>query len=255
MNIEKEAKYLELAVHFAKLFSKDQSTQVGAMFLHPTEFTILSAGYNGIPRGCEDTAPERHERPTKYDYFEHAERNAIYNAVRDEFRDGRIICTAPLSVDDIRALVSVGIREIATDNLPDSKAARALLDEAGVSVRILPPLEVAPGQVGFYKPGSKRHFVTATCPEPTAGEEVEEYSAVQDAIFKIARTKLEGSTMVVGPLMPCACCARASAAVGAKRVISYEPTAEQNDRWGSSFTQARKALASRGVELLEIQAP
>jgi dCMP deaminase len=40
---------------------------------------LLSVGWNGFPRGVCD-AEHRHVRPEKYLFFEHAERNAIYNA-------------------------------------------------------------------------------------------------------------------------------------------------------------------------------
>ena len=43
---------------------------------------IVSTGYNSFPRGIDDNVAERQERPEKYFWFEHAERNAIYNAAR-----------------------------------------------------------------------------------------------------------------------------------------------------------------------------
>jgi len=60
-----------------KLKSKDESTQVGAVIVGKGH-EILSTGYNSFPRGLDDSRPERQERPHKYPYFEHAERNAIY---------------------------------------------------------------------------------------------------------------------------------------------------------------------------------
>jgi len=36
----------------------------------------------GIANQVNDNRPERQERPEKYHWFEHAERNAIYNAAR-----------------------------------------------------------------------------------------------------------------------------------------------------------------------------
>jgi dCMP deaminase len=40
----------------------------------------VAHGWNGFPRGVDDDVDERHERPAKYLWTEHAERNAIYNA-------------------------------------------------------------------------------------------------------------------------------------------------------------------------------
>jgi dCMP deaminase len=61
-------------------WSKDRSTRVGCVIVQDRR--ILSTGYNGFPRGCDDTREDRHERPIKYYWAEHAERNAVYNASR-----------------------------------------------------------------------------------------------------------------------------------------------------------------------------
>lgn len=72
-----DSRYLLLAEHIST-WSEDQSTKVGAVIVNPNN-RIVSVGYNGFPSGVEDK-PERHERPAKYLYTEHAERNAIFNA-------------------------------------------------------------------------------------------------------------------------------------------------------------------------------
>jgi dCMP deaminase len=61
--------------------SKDRSTKVGAVITGPDN-EIRSTGYNGFCRGFNDNIDCRHERPIKYSYTEHAERNALYNASR-----------------------------------------------------------------------------------------------------------------------------------------------------------------------------
>lgn len=61
--------------------SKDRSTKCGAVIVGP-DMEVLSTGYNGFPRGVNDDIESRHERPAKYTYTEHAERNAIFNAAR-----------------------------------------------------------------------------------------------------------------------------------------------------------------------------
>lgn len=62
--------------------STDLSTHAGAVIV-TEDNSIVSTGYNGPPRGVtfEKNDP-RNERPLKYMWMEHAERNAIYNAVR-----------------------------------------------------------------------------------------------------------------------------------------------------------------------------
>jgi dCMP deaminase len=247
MTLNKEIKYLALAEHFAQIFSKDKSTQVGALFLHPTEFTILSAGYNGMPRGCNDDAPERSERPLKYLVTEHAERNAIYNAVRSVFRGSKVVCTTSVDMDDIRAIVSVGVSTLAIAQLPAESVAEQLLMEAGVTL-VPVPENAAPNQVVFLAKDSQN--VLAQASEVVNAQPAED-SAVRRAIFEAARPMLADSTVVVAPLPPCAACARALAAVGTTRVISHRPTEEQNARWGESFQQSRQLFAARGIELIE----
>jgi deoxycytidylate deaminase len=139
MRQDKAIKYLRHAASFAREFSKDRSTQVGALFLHPADFTILTAGYNGQPRGADDSAPERHERPLKYEYFEHGERNGIFNAVRHLLRGSICLTTEVPSMSTARAVISVGVRELWFPHsvLPTDGLARALalLAETGVQAR------------------------------------------------------------------------------------------------------------------------
>ena len=59
--------------------SKDRSTKVGAVIANEYH-EVVATGFNGFPRGINDDNPNYHERPLKYDYTEHAERNAIYQA-------------------------------------------------------------------------------------------------------------------------------------------------------------------------------
>lgn len=61
--------------------SKDRSTKVGVVAVG-CDKEVRSTGYNGFPRGVCDNVEERHSRPKKYYYTEHAERNCIYHAAR-----------------------------------------------------------------------------------------------------------------------------------------------------------------------------
>lgn len=74
-------KYFQEMVCLISTKSKDRSTKVGCVIVGPDN-EIRSTGYNGFPRGVNDDIDERHERPAKYMWTEHAERNAIYNAAR-----------------------------------------------------------------------------------------------------------------------------------------------------------------------------
>jgi dCMP deaminase len=70
--------FIKLAATVA-LKSKDPSTQVGALIVR-RDRTIVSAGFNGFPRGIEDTDERLNDRPTKYGLIIHAEMNAIITA-------------------------------------------------------------------------------------------------------------------------------------------------------------------------------
>ncbi len=58
--------------------SKDRSTRVGCVIVTPDN-KLVSSGWNGFPRGVDDTIDERHNRPEKYNWAIHAELNAILN--------------------------------------------------------------------------------------------------------------------------------------------------------------------------------
>jgi dCMP deaminase len=64
-------------------WSEDRSRKVGSVVVGPGN-EIRGAGYNGLPRGVFAQPDERHSREggEKYLWFEHAERNAIYNMAR-----------------------------------------------------------------------------------------------------------------------------------------------------------------------------
>jgi len=130
--------------------SKDPNTQIGCVIAGPAH-EIRSTGYNSLPRGIRDDVAERLERPTKYLWMEHAERNAIYNAAR---------CGTPLEgctlyveimpcMDCGRAAVQAGIREVVISRERMSEYSSEyfeehfrrvveLFREAGVRIRQVP---------------------------------------------------------------------------------------------------------------------
>lgn len=70
-----DARFLSLAAHIAT-WSKDPSTKCGAVIVRPDR-TIASLGYNGFPRGVEDTPHLLNNREEKYKRVVHAEVNAL----------------------------------------------------------------------------------------------------------------------------------------------------------------------------------
>ena len=97
-----------------KLKSKDESTQIGAVVVG-LDNEVLSTGYNSFPRGLDDSIQERQERPEKYFWFEHAERNAIYNAARIgvSLKNSTIYLTSGIPcMDCARGIVNSGIKTV-----------------------------------------------------------------------------------------------------------------------------------------------
>lgn len=128
--------------------SKDRSTKVGAVIINGENNAVLSMGYNGFPRGVNDDDDARHERPAKYRFTEHAERNAIYNAARNGIKlEGTTLYLnwEPIPCTDCtRAIIQSGITRIIGPTRPfggkgaqwteDLKQAKKMLDEAGVEL-------------------------------------------------------------------------------------------------------------------------
>src|SRR5690606_27568597 len=75
-----DRKFMQLAEQLAT-WSKDRSRRVGCIVVGPNN-EVRATGYNGFPRGVDDSVEERYERPAKYKWTEHSERNAIFNAAR-----------------------------------------------------------------------------------------------------------------------------------------------------------------------------
>lgn len=102
--------------------SKDRSTRVGCVIVGPNH-EVRTTGYNGFCRGMNDDVEERHQRPEKYLWSEHAERNAIFNAARNGIRIED--CTAYTTVfpcaDCARAMIQSGIVRVVTSPINNQK--------------------------------------------------------------------------------------------------------------------------------------
>jgi len=73
-----DRKFLSLTAEVAS-FSKDPSTQVGAIIID-SERRIMSTGYNGLPSYIPDTTYILNDRRLKYPLVDHAEKNAFLYA-------------------------------------------------------------------------------------------------------------------------------------------------------------------------------
>lgn len=141
--------FREIAQVVAKK-SKDKKTHIGAVIVG-IDKEIVSTGYNSFPRGIDDNVPERQERPEKYHWFEHAERNAIYNAARIGVSTKN--CTLYLShwfpcVECTRAIIQSGITILYCEPI-DEKSANPKYDES--FKRSLQMLNEAGVIIQYYK--------------------------------------------------------------------------------------------------------
>jgi dCMP deaminase len=163
--------------------SKDHSVKVGCVIAGPDN-EIRSTGFNGFPRGVDEDEPalkerlgfakdeeltpydmagmeieprlkaikKRHERPDKYLWTEHAERNAIYAAARVGIPlKGCVIYVDWIPCADCaRAIVQSGITRVIIDGRKfdeklkfwmvrwhdHMKCSFVMFDEAGVDLNI-----------------------------------------------------------------------------------------------------------------------
>lgn len=133
-----DKRFLDLAHHIGE-WSKDPSTKVGAVIVRPNR-TIASVGYNGFPRGVDDTYTTREDKLMK---TVHAEMNAILSA--NEPVKGYTLYVSPLfpCSNCAAVIIQAGIKHVVA-YMPDSpdrwgdsfKAASMMFLEAGVMFEV-----------------------------------------------------------------------------------------------------------------------
>ncbi len=127
-------------------WSKDTNTKVGAIVVNDDKI-ILASGYNGFPRGVDDSIESRFEKPLKYLYTEHAERNAIYHGARlgNSLSGGIMYATMFPCCDCARAIIQAGIKEVVAPE-PDVnhekwgesfRISLVMFEEANVYVKLI----------------------------------------------------------------------------------------------------------------------
>ena len=138
-------RFINLAIEIAS-WSKDDSTKIGCVIVndkgHPVSF-----GYNGLPMGIDDNIAERDERPEKYFWYEHAERNAMY-LTTNSLQNCSIFITHAPCADCARGMIQSGIKNVIihadggfesplADRYGDSMiASREMLTEANIGLFI-----------------------------------------------------------------------------------------------------------------------
>jgi dCMP deaminase len=106
-------RYMSLAKEVST-WSKDPSSKIGAVAIGE-KGQVLSQGYNGFPRGIEDTKIRYDNREIKYKYVVHAEMNVIYNATYNGVSlNGATLYVygLPVCSDCAKGIIQVGIKKV-----------------------------------------------------------------------------------------------------------------------------------------------
>ena len=123
--------------------SKDPNTQVGCCIVSQDN-KILSMGYNGFPKGCDDDEyPWNREGDlcdSKYAYVTHSELNAILNYRGGSLEGTKLYVTLFPCNECAKAIIQSGIREVVYDGdkyegTASVTASKRMLRAAGVTIR------------------------------------------------------------------------------------------------------------------------
>ncbi|MFL2963319.1 MAG: deoxycytidylate deaminase [Candidatus Thalassarchaeaceae archaeon] len=138
-----DLRFIDLAKHISE-WSKDPSTKVGCVIVGEDR-EIRSTGFNGFPRGIDDTSERLEDRSQKYPMICHAEENAIMHAARIgvSLKGTMAYVTWPPCSRCSRSLIQAGISEIVYPSdieIPDRwqsdfQIASEMMREAGIIVR------------------------------------------------------------------------------------------------------------------------
>lgn len=138
-----DRRFLELASHISG-WSKDPSTKVGCIIVGEDR-EIRSTGFNGFPRGIDDSLERLEDREQKYPLICHAEENAIMHAARIgvSLKGCTAFVTWPPCTRCARSLIQAGVVEVvypAEIEIPDRwmedfDRSTGMFGEAGLNVR------------------------------------------------------------------------------------------------------------------------
>ena len=138
--------------------SPDPRTKIGCIIVAP-DGSIRCAACNDYPQGTLQGIGERAEAPLKYVWFEHAERNAIYQAARQGLSTAGCTMFVELTpcIECARAIIQAGIILVVLNQdrcaeyqgakySEEHPAALGMLAEAGIAVRFASPEKVRPAE-------------------------------------------------------------------------------------------------------------
>jgi dCMP deaminase len=129
-------RFLDLCEHVAT-WSKDPSTKLGSVIVDSKK-RVVSIGYNGFPRGVDDRHDRYEDRPTKYLFVAHAERNALDNAPMMVDNCTMYVTLLPCN-ECAKSIIQKGITTVVTyrperEDVFNWNITLAMFNEAGVNV-------------------------------------------------------------------------------------------------------------------------
>ena len=143
MSSKWDTRFLDLAKHISD-WSKDPSTKGGGVVVGEDR-EMRSTGFNGFPRGIEDTAARLNDREQKYPMICHAEENAIMHAARIglSLKGCTAYVTWPPCTRCARSLIQACVVEVVYPQesdvperwLADFEMSTQMMGEAGLTIR------------------------------------------------------------------------------------------------------------------------
>lgn len=115
-----DSRFMRLAEEIST-WSKDPSSKIGAVIVN-NERRILATGYNGFPRGIEDSEERLNNREEKYPRIIHAEMNALMNALYNgvSVKDATIyVFGLPVCSECTKSVIQAGIKRVVIPNMKD----------------------------------------------------------------------------------------------------------------------------------------
>lgn len=109
-----QTRWMERAKQISE-WSKDPSTKVGCVFVDEERKLELSAGYNGFPRGIDDSEKRLNNRELKYKLVVHSEMNGIFNAAANGINlrgSSLFVWALPVCADCAKGIIQVGVKRV-----------------------------------------------------------------------------------------------------------------------------------------------
>lgn len=110
-----ETYFMSIAI-LSSFRSKDPKTQTGACIVD-SDNKIIGIGYNGLPRGVSDLEKgvwddDKNILNSKHTYVVHAEKNAIYNCMKNDMSNSTLYVTLRPCNVCAQAIIQVGIKKV-----------------------------------------------------------------------------------------------------------------------------------------------